>query len=81
MRIYKPANLMYKKLSKILEPHLEACYLVHKEKIPIKYHGYIVCAMLDLLDEYNNFLLDNNYTDADVYAEEPTAIDRFLTEE
>jgi len=37
--------------------------------------------MLDLLDEYNNFLLDNNYTDADVYAEEPTAIDRFLTEE
>ena len=72
---------MYKKLSKILEPHLEACYKEYKEKIPVKYHGYILRAMLDLVDEYNNFLLDNNYTDADVYAEEPTAIDRFLTEE
>lgn len=71
---------MYKKLSKILEPYLEACYKEHKEKIPIKYRGYIIRAMLDLLDKYNNFLLDNNYTDADVYAEEPTAIDRFLTE-
>jgi len=31
-----------------------------------------------LLEEYTRFLLDNGYTDSDVYDELPTAIDRFL---
>lgn len=35
---------------------------------------------LALLEKYNDFLLKNRYTDADIYAEEPTAIERFLEE-
>lgn len=31
-----------------------------------------------LLELYNDFLLKNRYTDADIYAEEPTAIERFF---
>lgn len=34
--------------------------------------------MLDILDEYNNFLLKNSYTDTDIISEEPTAINQFL---
>lgn len=37
-------------------------------------------ARKDTLEKYNDFLLKNNYTDADIYAEEPAAIDRFLSE-
>ena len=32
----------------------------------------------ELLERYTKFLLKHNYVDADVYAEEPTAIERFL---
>lgn len=35
---------------------------------------------LDILDEYTNFLIETGYVDSDVYAEEPTAINRFLDE-
>lgn len=35
---------------------------------------------LELLDKYNNFLLDHGYTDTDIYAEEPTAINQFIEE-
>jgi hypothetical protein len=34
----------------------------------------------EILEEYTNWLCKHNYTDADVYAEEPRAIDRFLEE-
>src|SRR3990167_2026834 len=30
---------------------------------------------IELLEKYTNWLCDNRYTDSDVYAEEPTAID------
>jgi len=34
----------------------------------------------EILEEYTNWLCKHNYTDADVYAEEPRAVDRFLEE-
>ena len=33
---------------------------------------------IDILDEYNNFLLKNGYTDTDIISEQPTALDQFL---
>ena len=33
----------------------------------------------DLLERYNHFLLRHGYVDSDIWAEEPTAIDRFLS--
>lgn len=35
---------------------------------------------LKFLEEYNSFLCKYGYTDSDVYAEEPTAIEKFLKE-
>ena len=32
----------------------------------------------DMLDEYNKFLLKENYCDTDIICEEPTALDQFL---
>jgi predicted translin family RNA/ssDNA-binding protein len=32
----------------------------------------------DILTDYDKFLLENGYTDSDVWCEPPTAIDRFL---
>ena len=34
----------------------------------------------DILNEYNQFLLENGYCDTDIEQEEPTAIDQFLTQ-
>lgn len=36
--------------------------------------------IIDILEKYNNFLLKYKYVDSDIYAEEPTAIDRFMEE-
>jgi hypothetical protein len=41
---------------------------------------FIFKSIQEVLEDYNKFLLKNNYIDADVYAEEPTAIERFLDE-
>lgn len=40
--------------------------------------NYLTDEIEKLLEKYNEFLIKNNYVDADIYAEEPTAIDRFL---
>jgi len=34
----------------------------------------------EILEEYTTFLCKWSYTDSDVYAEEPKAVDRFLNE-
>ena len=34
--------------------------------------------ILETLDEYNQFLLKNGYTDTDIISEKPTALDEFL---
>jgi len=35
--------------------------------------------VVDILDKYNTFLLKNGYTDTDIIAEEPTALDEFMS--
>lgn len=45
-----------------------------------KKYGYWNFFINEILEEYNSFLCKNGYTDSDVYAEEPTAIERFLKE-
>jgi len=40
---------------------------------------YAIAKIKDRLEKYNQFLLKNGYTDTDIYQEEPTAIDQFLT--
>jgi len=74
----KPANLNITPINRILEARLKECFETHGDKIPIKYRGYIMRAMMDLLAEYDEFLLHHGYVDADVRCEEPTAIDSFL---
>jgi hypothetical protein len=32
----------------------------------------------DILDSYNEFLMNNGYCDTDIISEEPTALDQFL---
>lgn len=34
----------------------------------------------ELLENYTNWLCKHNYTDSDVWAEEPTAVERYLEE-
>lgn len=70
-----------RRINRILDARLKECFETHNEKIPIKYHGYIIRAMLDLLAEYDDFLLKEGYTDADVRCEEPTACDQFLRDD
>ena len=74
----KPASLNITPINRILDARLKECFETHGDKIPIKYHGYIVRAMMDLLAEYDEFLLKHGYTDVDVWYEKPTAIDSFL---
>jgi len=40
--------------------------------------NYVKSSLEAILEDYNNFLLKNGYTDADIYAEEPTALERYL---
>ncbi len=36
--------------------------------------------VVEILEDYNNWLLKHGYTDADIYAEEPTAIQQYIKE-
>ena len=45
------------------------------DEIYIKYND-----ISELLEAYTNFLYSNGYTDSDTWAEEPTAVYRFLEE-
>jgi hypothetical protein len=68
-----------KRIKQILEEQYKLCYDTHNDKLPIKYNGYIIQAVMSILEDYTQFLLKEGYCDTDVYAEEPTAIDQYLT--
>lgn len=68
-----------KRIKQILEEQYELCYNTHNDKLPIKYNGYIIQAVMCILEDYTQFMLDEGYCDADVYSEESTAIDQYLS--
>lgn len=49
-----------------------------KGKITEEHAKEIENIIIEVLTEYNDFLMKYHYTDDDVWAEEPTAIERFL---
>ena len=53
----------------------------HKEVVMDFWISKMIAREEEILEEYTKFLCDHNYTDSDVWAEEPTAIKRFLTKE
>ena len=38
----------------------------------------VLMVVISALDDYNQFLLKNGYTDTDIVSEDPTALDEFL---
>lgn len=50
------------------------------QKEDIKVRAFMLDEVENILDDYTSFLCKTGYTDSDVYAEAPTAVDRYLAE-